>query len=311
MTKQEFIKHISYGLAVLNDTEISDIVNEYSQHIDNKIKEGMTEDEAVATLGEPDLLIKDVLSAYNVNPDYNNGNINIRISGIRDIAKNTFSGFFNMISSIGDYILNQGIKNCIKILIRAIIMFVLLWIVFSIGYNIIYNTVACLISNILFGSAFVRGLVMLIYIVVAIPVCVYIFIKLLYRYINNSQAKKENSAIPNTKDDFSPNITNSYSGKITAEQSCPVSSKSGVKLSSQRNNINPFIMLCLKTLVILCLIPYFFTIITTIIAMGAAFIAIFFGFPTIGISLALIGFNISALALLMMILKFVFTDKRS
>ncbi len=67
MNKAEFLTIIGKKLAVLQESEISDIIGEYSQHIDMKISEGMTEDEAINTLGDIDELTDGILSAYHVN----------------------------------------------------------------------------------------------------------------------------------------------------------------------------------------------------------------------------------------------------
>ena len=72
MTKKEFISYMRERLSILNSDEITDIISEYTQHIDNKLAEGMSEKDAVATLGNVEDVVREILSAYNVNPDYNN-----------------------------------------------------------------------------------------------------------------------------------------------------------------------------------------------------------------------------------------------
>lgn len=73
MNKAEFLAIINKELSVLQDSEISDIAGEYSQHIDMKISEGMTEEEAINTLGNIDELIDGILEAYHVNSNVATG----------------------------------------------------------------------------------------------------------------------------------------------------------------------------------------------------------------------------------------------
>ena len=43
MTKEEFINKLKDKLSILNEDEVEDIINEYSEHIDEKIKSGVSE----------------------------------------------------------------------------------------------------------------------------------------------------------------------------------------------------------------------------------------------------------------------------
>lgn len=70
MNKSEFLTIISEKLSVLQDSEISDIVEEYRQHIDIKVSEGMTEEAAIHTLGDINELVAGILEAYHVKSGY-------------------------------------------------------------------------------------------------------------------------------------------------------------------------------------------------------------------------------------------------
>lgn len=73
MTKKKFLSELEKKLSVLDDSEIKDIVNEYSDIIDEKVKHGKTEKEAIADFGKLDDLAKEILSAYKINPNYKEG----------------------------------------------------------------------------------------------------------------------------------------------------------------------------------------------------------------------------------------------
>ena len=70
MTKKKFLNELEKKLSVLDDSEIQDIMNEYSDIIDEKLKHGKTEKEAIEDFGSLDDLVKEILSAYKINPNY-------------------------------------------------------------------------------------------------------------------------------------------------------------------------------------------------------------------------------------------------
>lgn len=71
MTKVEFLKHLEKLLHVLNEKERSDILSEYTQHIDSKVESsGMSEEAAIKDFGNVNELACEILDAYNVNPNY-------------------------------------------------------------------------------------------------------------------------------------------------------------------------------------------------------------------------------------------------
>ena len=73
MTKKKFLSELEKKLSVLNESEIKDIMNEYNDIIDEKVKHGKTEKEAISDFGKIDDLANEILSAYKINPNYNEG----------------------------------------------------------------------------------------------------------------------------------------------------------------------------------------------------------------------------------------------
>jgi len=55
---------------VLEEREQQDILDEYAQHIDMKIQNGMSEEEAIGDFGPVKELAAEILEAYHVNPEY-------------------------------------------------------------------------------------------------------------------------------------------------------------------------------------------------------------------------------------------------
>lgn len=71
MKKEEFLNELAQRLDILNDNEKLDIIAEYSQHIDLKIENGLSEEAAAGDFGNIKVLADEILSAYNVNLKYN------------------------------------------------------------------------------------------------------------------------------------------------------------------------------------------------------------------------------------------------
>ena len=70
MNKKSFIKKLKNNLNVLEESEVKDIIEEYSDIIDEKIKDGKTEEEAIKDFGDINELSKEILKAYKINPKF-------------------------------------------------------------------------------------------------------------------------------------------------------------------------------------------------------------------------------------------------
>ncbi len=83
MNKKEFLEALRKALAVLDETELQDIIDEYEQHIDMKAASGLTEEEAIADFGDFKELTAELLDAYHVRVDYAEAQIPKNGSGPR------------------------------------------------------------------------------------------------------------------------------------------------------------------------------------------------------------------------------------
>lgn len=69
MNKQEFITQLKQSINILDDQEQQFFVEEYTQHIDMKISQGMTEEDAIKEIGSIEELSKEILESYHVKTD--------------------------------------------------------------------------------------------------------------------------------------------------------------------------------------------------------------------------------------------------
>lgn len=70
MNKEMFLKELSDRLQILNEQERKELLEEYAQHIDLKIQNGLSEEEAVKDFGAPEELIAELLDVYHINSEY-------------------------------------------------------------------------------------------------------------------------------------------------------------------------------------------------------------------------------------------------
>lgn len=72
MNKNEFLNQLRKRLSILSQDEIEELISEYSEHIDNKMSEGKSEEEAVSDFGDLGELSRSILQAYKLNYHYTN-----------------------------------------------------------------------------------------------------------------------------------------------------------------------------------------------------------------------------------------------
>lgn len=69
-SKEAFLNALQQGIAVLEESEQRDILEEYTQHIELKMSHGRTEEEVIGDFGDVQQLISEILEAYHVDPMY-------------------------------------------------------------------------------------------------------------------------------------------------------------------------------------------------------------------------------------------------
>lgn len=79
MSKEAFLTELAGHLKVLEKQEQQDILDEYAQHIDMKIQNGMSEEEAIGDFGPVKELAAEILEAYHVNPEYGDSSRRMRM----------------------------------------------------------------------------------------------------------------------------------------------------------------------------------------------------------------------------------------
>lgn len=149
MNKKEFLNKLEKALAILNEKERKDIIDEYKATIEEKVKHGQTEEEAVEDFGNIDELVSGILDAYKIDPDYNHkeGNLSkfteegerLIKKGANKLADMTREFADNIKDNDAEMNLNLAFEIIIKIFFTLIILAIItipLRFIGSIGFSL-------------------------------------------------------------------------------------------------------------------------------------------------------------------------------
>ena len=119
MTKDEFITKLRNKISMLEKSEIDDIISEYEGFIDEKMASGMSEKEAVKSLGDVDEIAKDLKSAYKINSDSNGDSAKELVDTLLNKATN---GIDAAVKSVE----NKSASDVIKMIIKVFLLLILI-----------------------------------------------------------------------------------------------------------------------------------------------------------------------------------------
>lgn len=131
MNKKDYLKRLSRLLHMLKEDEIRDIISEYEQHIDMKIAEGMSEEDAVSAFGTVEELAAEILDAYHVKPDFKENKTKDVFEKVQTESKKVMKnageagkGFWGDLKKLGsDFVgkCKKGIKKTAEIFKKVIL----------------------------------------------------------------------------------------------------------------------------------------------------------------------------------------------
>lgn len=134
MNKKEFLKELEKSLKVLDTKEIKDILDEYENIIDEKVKNGKTEEEAVKDFGEISELVEEILSAYKINPEYgkDNGSFKKLIADCDVLIKKGASKLADASEKLAEKMDDKGSSSSIEIIFEIFIKIVIILFFFAV-----------------------------------------------------------------------------------------------------------------------------------------------------------------------------------
>lgn len=106
MNKEEFITQLKQSINILDDQEQQYFVEEYTQHIDMKMSQGMSEEEAVKEIGSIEELSKEILESYHVKTDRTES---------KPVKNVDYGKFFDKVKAQVDKIYEKIASGCKKL----------------------------------------------------------------------------------------------------------------------------------------------------------------------------------------------------
>lgn len=200
MTKDKFLRDLEKKLSMLSEEERKDTIDEYRDIIEEKIKHGKKESEAVKEFGSIDELAKEILSAYKINPDYKKSEAGDKAKEFVDGAEEIIKKGAKKISKVTDDVVDSLKKsdfecttsNVFEIIIKVIILLIFLallkipiYIASEIGAGIFGIGIEP------FSSIFSFVWKVLIEIVY-LGICILLIVKLVTNYTSQSKDKEQN-----------------------------------------------------------------------------------------------------------------------
>ena len=280
MNKKEFLEKVEKKLSVLDEKERKDILDEYKDTISEKVKHGQSEEEAVADFGDIDELVKEVLSAYKIDPDYdvkeestfnkilNDGEDLIK-KGADKLAKTSRDLASDFKKTNKDINLSLVFEIVIKIII-AIFLIGLLRLPFLLVYRVGGDLLDSVFSP--FGDlfSFLFGILLFI---IYISLCVLVFVSLFKSYFKHEEFDDdENIEDENLEED------------VKEEKPLKTKEKSGYSFLGEA------IMLILKLwLIIFVMVPAAFIDLGILFGLCLSVVYWIKGINLLGLTLLLIG----------------------
>ncbi|MBQ9605140.1 MAG: hypothetical protein IJR45_06975 [Firmicutes bacterium] len=285
MTKTELSEYLDKRLSVLTADEREDIKQELMQHIDMKVQNGMSEREAIESLGDIKAIVDEMLSAYNIDPQYGESQKADLKQKMREALNSDFAksvgekanSGFNMVHS---FVQSSTPAEVFMALLKIFGAFLLAFIVFGIGYfavdiaaRIIH---AALPSKLWFDDIVANGLrilYVLFFAVVAVTVI-------------GSMLGKQAENISAAASEIHPDTERSKSAKVW-----------------------DIVVFVIRIALVVAIIPTLISLVGMFVLQGILLVTMFTGFPTIGLNIFCFGTILCTLAFVMLVFKIVFWKK--
>ncbi|MGI6031184.1 MAG: DUF1700 domain-containing protein [Eubacteriales bacterium] len=318
MTRVEFLNHLEKRLEILNKKERDDLLEEYAQHIENKMSEGMTEEEAVRDLGDIDELADEILEAYNVDPEYD------RTQRVEKTVISGVSQLGRMINQLASQLMRKNARELFALLVRLCVVGAVLLGVYLV-LDVVKNAVMRVFSflpHLLYSPLYgLFDLIVLLFMLVLAAVALYNFVG--QEFFPRSEEEEEPSANQSTNNGFrmdqeawdaaAGRERSRFFSRLPRLPHMPRRSSQwqaptgeGEEESSRRSGLGFLGSLCraLWRLFILCvMLPFAFCEILAVVAVGVLLVLMLQGYPLIGVTLGLLGCAMCGMSFLLLVAR--------
>ncbi|MEG0176402.1 DUF1700 domain-containing protein [Anaerorhabdus sp.] len=190
MNKKEFLNELKHKLDILTDSEVKDILDEYSDTIDQKIQEGKTEEEAVKDFGDIDELVAEIFDAYKIKGNKNANKHKDAASKVGDVLNDMIDSLSSFFSTVFKDLSVEGISRTLVLVGVGLVVLLLLKIPFAILEGLFRSIVYMIIP---FGISHVfNGLISFIFTLVFLVLSIVIIISFIRVGVNGEEINSEN-----------------------------------------------------------------------------------------------------------------------
>lgn len=312
MNKKKFIDNLNKKLDILSSEERIDIINEYSDIIDEKIKNGKTETEAINEFGDIDVLVEEILSTYKINSKYttkineqkksNKDDIVNGIEGfIKDLASKLSDFTKNVVNDFNDSGKKLTVELVFEILIKVIILLVIcailrlpFYIINGLGRTILDFAIYPIDRILYAGWYILTGIIYLV-------VCVLIGIIMFKDYFSNDKKTTEKKDINKCDNNDSVDLE---------KNSIKENKKKEVNKNKNVSLIGEILLIILKIFIIIVFIPLIFFNIGIFISIIIYVYMMFKGLKIYSALIVLIGLFIGFNSIQTIVFKGIFNKKK-
>lgn len=311
MNKKQFISELEKRLKVLNENERKDIINEYSDIINEKIKNGETEEQAVLEFGNIDSLVKEILESYKINPDYDNGfskKAKEVASTTEDFIKKGAKKLADTTTNVVNDFKNSGntltLETIFEIILKVFVFLIILAIL-RVPFYLLRSLGSSVLGGIFdpfdLGISVVWNIIMwFIYIIC----CVLVGIIFFKKYFNNVKETVTNVEPSNEVKKNTSKIDNSVYSNIDTMHN---QANKYVETKKSSSALSILLKICA---IIFIMIPLCSIIVGLFTATGISLYFLIKGVPIFGIFIALLGLSIGSGWLFDVFNRLLFTRKK-
>ena len=313
MNQDKFFKELEKRLDILSEEERNDIINEYKDTLHEKIKHGETEEKAIEDFGSMDELVKEILSAYKINPKYASeddklykasSDLGHSLNRFIKTCSESVSKWFHQIS---DDMKENGQEITVELVTELVIKGIITLFILAIA-TIPFNIIRVLGSNILESFFFPLSTVLNVVWVFLIGVLYFcvaalIVIAMFKEYVSpkEERIKKDSQSSKKTKSEKKEEKSKKKDEVVTKVK----------KEKKKSHGISNAIMILVRVWVVLFILaPLCLVIIGNAVCLAIAVYYTCKGLPFIGIDILGLGFLILFLHLTKIIIDLTFKRKK-
>lgn len=308
MNKKEFLKELENKLNILNDDERKDIINEYNDIISENVKHGKTEQEAINEFGSMDELVKEILEAYKINPNYDQNKFKTKTKEVfkesESVVKSLATKLSDFTQNVIDDIKSDNSKISIELIFEILIkifIFLVICALLKIPFLVV-KSLGIAFTGLFFSpfDAIMLALGTIIYYALYIAICVIIGVKMFNKYAKPKEEKivktkvksRKKETKKETKEEVKEEVKEETEEEVKEDEEENISEtkKETVKVVKKESSFGSIILFIIKLMTIVTLIfPILVTTFSITIVLAFAIYIVCKGIMIYGLVITLLG----------------------